>query len=434
MTMKNLLLILALIICSSELHAQVLIGKIYNENGIPLAYSTVVDIQNQKQTKSSFDGSFGLRVNEMSKLKIIHPNYKVEKFDIDWTLLKDDTIRQTFNLKTKIQLVEEVVASGKKIQDVADIYNHNIVDYIPFDHFTLCIKTFKKKRFLSVEGMDTTYLEKDFSDQKIDKLFRDCMGNIHMLSEDSAFQIYLNSEIHIVSKSNINEFKRILEPCVADMDEHLVFKSSMYHNKLFLLNSLQKVSGEKKAIFYEFDTLGFYWARKAYGQMLAEYHRRTFVNQIALGVWDGDFESLNYMGGSYIWYKYVRADELEIQTFKDSSSMIILDQEFGNIYFFNEQMQRFAHYPFPFAQGSTIYPVLQDRKTLTYYDLSYPKGTPTLVSVNQAFNKQFNPRTLILSDASRAENIKVHDNWAYFLLEENGFFGLHRAYIPELVD
>ncbi|MBN1197880.1 MAG: carboxypeptidase-like regulatory domain-containing protein, partial [Bacteroidales bacterium] len=57
------------------------------------------------------------------------------------------------------------------------------------------------------------------------ELFRDCMGNVHLLTTDSAYQIFRNSERLILLYPNeIKRFRLSLQDCVASAGDLLYFK------------------------------------------------------------------------------------------------------------------------------------------------------------------------------------------------------------------
>jgi hypothetical protein len=60
---------------------------------------------------------------------------------------------------------------------------------------------------------------------KPDSLFRDCLRNVHVLSHDSAFQLFTDTAgIHLVYPTGMEKFESILENCVTSTETKLFFK------------------------------------------------------------------------------------------------------------------------------------------------------------------------------------------------------------------
>lgn len=60
---------------------------------------------------------------------------------------------------------------------------------------------------------------------KPDSLFRDCLGNVHVLSHDSCYQIYTDSAgIRLIYPTTMDKFETILKNCVASTSSKLFFK------------------------------------------------------------------------------------------------------------------------------------------------------------------------------------------------------------------
>src|SRR5690606_13382573 len=110
------------------------------------------------------------------------------------------------------------------------------------------------------------------------------------------------------------------------------------------------------------------------------------------------------------------------------------DQFSDSIHIYDDQVKLQRKLSYPFARGATVFPVIQDRYTGIVYDLSKANGVYTLTAINPSFDRRISPRRLTISEVPLALNIQLFDDWVFFLIEENGFYGLHRIKMPVTMD
>ena len=426
-------LLTALIICTSinYLDSQVLIGSVTNSDNNPIGFAIVEDTLTKNKRTCDFLGNFILALDEQTVIKITHPEYEGKEFTVS-PLKKSDTIFLNFVLTEKVQLVPEVIVTSDRLQRVTDQKNVNIVDYLPFKDFILTIKTVKSQRILGVEGVDTTLQEFNLGKIKAKSLVEDCFGNVHLLTRDSSYQIWIDTSLHIVSTSSIEKFNKLLKPCVANFSENNVFYSFTNHNRKFALISIDKKTKEKDYFFQLHDKIGEKVARSYYWSIISCYNQNIpeYANMIALGVWDGNPLTLNFSSPEFdsmiIWYLKIRGVELNIQAFQNGNKLLILDQFSDSIHIFDEKNTLLKNIYYSFPKGSTVFPVIQDRCTDIIYVLSKAQGIYNLAAINPSIDNNIQPSELTISEVPFAVNIKIFNGWVFFLIEENGFYGLHR--------
>jgi hypothetical protein len=92
---------------------------------------------------------------------------------------------------------------------------------------------------------------------KPDRLFKDCLGTLHVLSHDSGFQVFLQGkQLHLIHPVNLKKFDDVLKHCVAATPEVLFFQKVTDHGlgveyfgvnrKTLLKNTISRVTDEKK--------------------------------------------------------------------------------------------------------------------------------------------------------------------------------------------
>ncbi len=435
MLRKKLLILIVLFASVSRLDSQVLIGSVTDAEHNPIGFAQVEDTLTRKKTSCNFSGNFVLTLNGQTILKITHPEYESKNFPISPSK-KSDTLLLNFLLPEKRQLVSEVSVTSDRLKKVTDQENVHVVDYLPFKDFILTIKTSKSRRLLGIEGVDTTLQEFDLGKIRARSLFEDCFGNVHLLTKDSSYQIWIDSSLHIVSTSSIETFNKLLKPCVANFPENNLFYTFSQHNRKYTLTAVDRQTKQKNHFFHVYDTLGAKVAQSHYQSIISAYHERIpdYANMIALGVWNGDLMTLNFYNPEITWYLKIRAAPLTIQAFQTDNGLVVPDQFSDSIHVFNDQLMLLKKVPYSFRKGSTVFPTIQDRYTHFIYELSKSNGVYTITAIDPALDHRISPRQLILSEVPSARNIQLFNDRVFFLVEENGFSGLYRIKMPEGTD
>lgn len=416
-------------------HSQVLIGTVTDSEYNPLVQAEIQDTTSRKSAVCDLFGSFILNITSNSVLEISHPEYASRFFPIV-TEQNTDTIYLNFLLTEKTQSISEVIITSDRLKKVVDQKSINVVDYLPFNDFILVIKSKNTNRFLSLEGIDTTFAEFDLGKIKAKALFEDCYGNIHLLDKDSAYQIWIDSGFHVVSTASIERFNKLLKPCIADFSENNVFYNFTNRNRKYTLTSIDKKSKQKEFFFHTHDKVGesvatsYFWSIiRIYNQAIPEY-----ANMITLGVWDGNLLTLNFSSPEFdrmvTWYLKIRAVELNINAFRKNNNLIVFDQFSDSIHVFNDQNNQMISRTYPFEKGSKVFDVIQDRFNSTFYEQKIEKGVYTLTSLNHVFENGSPNKQITISEIPFATNMKVFNDWVYFTVLENNFNRLYRMNIP----
>lgn len=181
------------------------------------------------------------------------------------------------------------------------------------------------------------------------------------------------------------------------------------------------------------------------GEKVASSHYRSIIrnyfgcvpghaNMISLGVWNGDLMSLNCHSIDFlvmiVWQLKILEADVNVHTFQNNDDLLVIDQFSDSIHIFNKDNVCIQSKHYSFNKGSTVFDPICDVSNNTYYDISLKKGIYTLTSINPAFNSKAEMKQISISEVPFAKNIKVFDDYVYFLLEENSFFGLYKIKIP----
>ncbi|MGZ4037854.1 MAG: carboxypeptidase-like regulatory domain-containing protein, partial [Bacteroidia bacterium] len=118
-------------------------------------------------------------------------------------------------MKPKALLLAEVEVSSKRTEIFQE---KNQTEYLCFDFYdNLIIALTNKGALRNVIQMisETGEVVKEKQAPKgVETIFRDCFGNIQLLSKDSSYQVFFNYEDIILQKPfPMAQFRQFLEPC-----------------------------------------------------------------------------------------------------------------------------------------------------------------------------------------------------------------------------
>ena len=319
------------------------------------------------------------------------------------------------------------------METVVDQKAINVIDYLPFDNAILVLKSYKRERILSIEGQDTTYRSYGLEKLKATSIFQDCFDNIHLLTEDSAYQIWMDSTLQFISSSGIKDFNDAVKSCIADFNESNVFYNFTNRNKKYTLTSIDKKSKTRNTIFISHDEVAEQVAQVCYDSIIRMYYKVTpdYANIISAGAWSGDLMELNsinfHLDWLISWYLKVRGTKLNIQSFQWENLIYTLDQFKDSVYIQDDSNKLLEVKPHSFAKSNRVFDVIQDRASGSFYELELKNGIYSLTQVTLESNKA--SKEIVLTEAPLCKNIQVHDDWVYFMVRQNDFYQINRIYL-----
>lgn len=232
--MKSLLSIL-LLFTGSALFCQTIIkGKIIDsETKKPISQVVVTLNNNEKSVISDSAGnfkmsSFSTQFNlHAKKLGYTESHVKFEKADT--ASLKIVLTKKAFDLA-------EVEIDAEKRSEIIKNKRFYVEDYfiLPNQTYLLITSYFGEKCFnvMLANNNNKVMYTKKLEGEVDGELFLDCLGNIHILSQTSARQVYLNSDTTFAFLTSISRqnFDSTIAPCVTKIENSYFFKK---HNPAY---------------------------------------------------------------------------------------------------------------------------------------------------------------------------------------------------------
>ena len=296
--MKKLLIIL-LTLNSSILFSQIVVlqSKIINESGFDLIDFTIY--QNTTEINPSKVNQFITFPVKLGDTITIKHSYYENGIYIVPSRTNEDTLKHIFLLFENSNSIDEVVISAKynheRQKKIAGKFDENIIDYIvnPTSNTLITIKSYKKEYFIDFKN-DTIFKTHKLT-FKPTSIELDCVGNIHILTLDSAFQIYFteNFEIQFITTTSKKIYNSAISKLVSMNENVVYYQRNMFENTRYVLTKQPK-DDLKTELYATSDESTYSIPKQKHIEIISEYYSTVedSNNIIRLGTWDGDYSLL----------------------------------------------------------------------------------------------------------------------------------------------
>jgi len=237
-------------------------GKITTPDGMEIAGVHVFDSIANIGTSSDKNGIFSLTIPQrVTQLRFSHVAFETKYLPLAEKRLSDtiaaNTIWLEIVLTQALKKLPVVEISDAKVQVAYKNPKQWILDYEPVgtDEFLLLLLEGNKKYLELVnsnhEKISQIVVNKDYS-----TLFKDCFGNFHLLSRDSACQMFLVDEkLMLPYQTTRHDFDQLIEPVVVNTDNYLYTKGAVYsmHKQLVLYSKIDMGNKEVSSFIENFE-------------------------------------------------------------------------------------------------------------------------------------------------------------------------------------
>lgn len=375
------------------------------------------------------DSYYEFQIKSQEKITLKHTWYMDTTFQVVEKLNSNDTVLITIYLKPiHTKNIDEVIISSKKYQLVYKERNEFIIDYFPMPKSKLLLLTkIGKNRFLKL--LD----ENDSLEQKISlsinptELFLDALGNFHVLTKDSVYQIWLtDSEFKLMKPYPYLEFQKNISNMIAVESDNIFYKNMTKHNQSFVIDVFNKTNG-RKMVYNSFDEIKFKSAVEHYNEIVYTYHSVTpdYLNIIKLGLWDGNISKLGETSGllqKIVWYKNIIARPINVYAYGMLNGIVVVDG-------FKKELSVINYQDFSTYSITTKFDCSGNFYYDYFFDELYTYTKKGSISVNKIDVKTGELTSSVeLSDILLPRNIKISNGWVYFLvLDESGYNRLFKS-------
>ena len=226
-------------------------GKVTAINGMGIAGVHIFDSIAKIGATSDINGVFSLNIpKKATKLRFSHIAFETKYLSLTEKHLADTIVANTIwlevELTQKIKELAVVEISDAKVEIAYKNAKQWILDYEPVgtSEFLLLLLE-KNKKYLQLVNSNHEKISQIAVNKNYNTLLKDCFGNFHLLSVDSACQIFLmEDKLTLPYRYIRHEFDQIMRPLVVNTDNYLYTKSYSVHGQLVSYNKIHKVSKE----------------------------------------------------------------------------------------------------------------------------------------------------------------------------------------------
>jgi hypothetical protein len=284
----------------------------------------------------------------------------------------------------------------------------------------LLLKVDEKYRVRMLDFDYNTIAQLEFP-WKLDEFYRNCFGGVHVLAEDTVYQLYLKpNDIEILDVTSMKTFKRFVKSCNVATDSLLVFSDMHNHNKELLYFGINRNTLMKSQLHYVFDEMGAKYAQAYVNQIITQYNNSVpyFLNDIYNGTWDGDVKSLripftrdNFE--SIHWYYRKVSKPVSAPIFESNNEIVLFDHINDSLFRYDITGRKIDAKPINYHLNKKWKDQILSDYNGMYYAVYEKYG------IN--YVKQIDVKTGKILSTSKIEkytfpqNIKVRDNYVYYM-------------------
>jgi len=194
----------------------------------PIGFCYVVIKGKNVSSQSDEEGNVQIRAKATDTLVIYQLGYFLKKLTPN-EISRDQNI---VLLRSKNITLQEVVVSSQKLDTLQGENNIVFLDFSFYDDYILALinKGKKYNSLLLLDADGNKVNEKPLS-VKAENLFKDCFGNMHVLTSDSVYQVYYNYQaLTLLKPYPLISFYDFLEPCECYDGYTYIFKVRQCRN------------------------------------------------------------------------------------------------------------------------------------------------------------------------------------------------------------
>lgn len=424
--MKSFWFLIFAFLSITNVYGQSYSGVIVDDQNQVLANVQIRDTVNNITAFSNADGRFTIKSEINGVFEVYKSGY--EQFYYH-SLVNVDTIQ----IYLESRVLNSVEVNSSTAKSILDRLNVNVLDYIVYEEFVLTLYSYKSEKFLSLENSDAQPRNFSLGKLKAKSLFEDCYGNVHILTKDRAYQIWIDDKLSFISNVDLEKFNEILAPCIASIDSNFVISSYSNHQKKYTLAIKKNGENQFTPFFNSWDHEEEVAAKALYWEIIALYMSSvdTVSNIIKNKMWD--WKNMRELAANYElvvrigFYEGVIGKEIEVQSFQVNDHVFAFDLCFDSLHIFNKDGNQLFQTDLQGGINIGERTIVMDKMLNNFYLLHFNKGIYSVSQINLT-NGQFE-NSFQLNDIPFAENIQIFNGWIYYLISNNGYRKLYRKKI-----
>jgi len=237
--MKQIYIILFLsILSATQLYAQynasfIVYGIVSDVNKLPISDVNIIgDFDERNGGVSDSKGHFNIKISRENRfLKFSHIGFKDFIYKLD-VLPDEDSLQIIVVLEKKIGELSGVEISSEKTKLVYNKKRDYIFDFEFINNNLILAVDGKNKSEIKLLNANASEVANIEISRNSKELFLDCFGNVHIVFEDSLYQLFVSSDsLSIPFRYSIEQFRKFLKYSVAVINNKLIYYEYGINNK-----------------------------------------------------------------------------------------------------------------------------------------------------------------------------------------------------------
>jgi len=396
-------------------------GLVVDVNNHPISNANISILNTLKGTSTNNKGVFNFSINKgETNINISHISYYLKSISLNYNDVVNDTLRIKVHLNPKVSQLSPFVISSEKIEL---LYNKPFIPIYDYQFYY-------EQILLLLKEENTTKLKLIDNNQKVAQelvvgnefksLFKDCFGNLHCLSNDSAYQLQLNAEhLFVEFKCSRKKFNKVLEPCAVELDTLLLFKQFGRHNQsvaYFYFNEKKEkcylsISRNKDTEYFADRQLSRVHSMDKNLMHLTKGQGRMSEHKVLVWYARDVFEES-------VFYTTVLLKPLYTPLFQISNVLYLFDHPNNSCYVFDENLELKTTIPIDYhLQKKWAKELILDKEQGDVYAKFEKNGLCYLKKIDLTTGKII--ESFKLEKHTYPTNIKIKNNTAYYLYKNH---------------
>jgi hypothetical protein len=234
---------------NGQVHYHFFYGKILTSDSHEPISNTNITFQGSRLgTISDKRGAFSFYIDTMPIIMIIsHVGYKTKKILLDGT-----TASMTLYMEKEIRELKEIEIKANSIEAIFKCDYYTLRDY-EIDSGLLYLLIYRnrvsKQELICRNLVGDTLARSGILFFTPISLFKDCLGNLHVIGSDSVYQVFrIDKYLLLRHPVSLIEFNEILLNCVASTKKFLYFKTMISLGQGAVYYAIKRGTKEKKIL------------------------------------------------------------------------------------------------------------------------------------------------------------------------------------------
>jgi hypothetical protein len=215
----------------------------------PVSFVIVQVLFENTITQSSISGNFKVSSKSKEPVLVIRKlGYETLTIQVDSSLKSPLLV----NLKTQSKDLSEVIVSANKPTTRLVDNTFYVSDYQFINKAIILLGDINEVQYLRLMTKEGKLLSSfKLTRHAYRSMFKDCLGNIHIIGDFSSTQIYIdNAKIGLLDDIRLSLFDSLLRPCILDKENNFYFENCYHQGQTKRVFAINKTTRQQ----YDFGT------------------------------------------------------------------------------------------------------------------------------------------------------------------------------------